>query len=202
MRNLGARVIAVEPQPDCIKFLRCKFGRDPYTTLIPVAVGSKAGNHALHLSRRTPTVSSLSSEWIESVTTIESFRSVQWEDQLFVPVTTLDELIKKYGMPDFTKIDVEGYEGEVFRGLSRPLPLISFEYIPVAAHIAIGCIERLRTLGNYEYNWTIKERSRFHSNIWVSDEKMIEILSTFPREAEPGDIYCRYLAHKDIDFEN
>ena len=44
-----------------------------------------------------------------------------------VPVTTLDQLILRYGRPYYCKVDVEGYEVEVFRGLTQPIPMISFE---------------------------------------------------------------------------
>src|SRR5262245_10133438 len=62
-RRLGARVIAVEPQPDCLRVLRLFFGRDQGVTIAPVAVGAQAGRARLALSSATPTVSSMSPEW-------------------------------------------------------------------------------------------------------------------------------------------
>jgi hypothetical protein len=36
---------------------------------------------------------------------------------------TLDRLIGQYGVPDFIKIDVEGYEKRVFMGLTQRVPV-------------------------------------------------------------------------------
>src|SRR5262245_11935090 len=72
-RRLGARVIAVEPQPDCLRVLRLFFGRDRGVTVVPGAVGSRTGRARLALSSATPTVSSMSPDWIESVTADRRF---------------------------------------------------------------------------------------------------------------------------------
>jgi hypothetical protein len=45
-----------------------------------------------------------------------------------VPVVTLDALIAQHGEPAFVKIDVEGYEPQVLRGLTRPVQALSFEF--------------------------------------------------------------------------
>src|SRR5262245_44693094 len=42
-RRLGARVVAVEPQPALVKTLRLIYGRDRAVTIEPVAVGLSPG---------------------------------------------------------------------------------------------------------------------------------------------------------------
>ena len=37
---------------------------------------------------------------------------------------------KEFGKPAFCKIDVEGYEYKVIKGLSEPLNTVSFEFTP------------------------------------------------------------------------
>src|SRR5689334_11736434 len=66
-RALGARVIAVEPAPDCLWILRRLYGRDSAVTIVPAAVGAEAGRARLAVSLATPTVSSLSSTWRSTV---------------------------------------------------------------------------------------------------------------------------------------
>src|ERR671910_489357 len=63
-RRLGAHVIAVEPQPDCLRVLRLFFGRDSGVSIVPTAVGARAGRARLAVSTATPTVSSMSPDWI------------------------------------------------------------------------------------------------------------------------------------------
>ncbi|HCT75675.1 MAG TPA: FkbM family methyltransferase, partial [Micromonosporaceae bacterium] len=107
-RRLGSRVIAIEPQPDCLRVLNLFFGRDKDVSILPIAVGAKAGRAKLALSTATPTVSSMSADWIESVTADRRFASVRWDRSVEVDVVTLDELIATQGVPAFCKIDVEG----------------------------------------------------------------------------------------------
>ena len=55
-------------------------------------------------------------------------------------VTTLDQLIDRFGIPAICKIDVEGYEFEVLKGLFAANCHVSFEYIPATIALAIACI--------------------------------------------------------------
>ena len=186
---LGARVVAVEPQELCVRFLRRWYGRAANIQLAPYAVGAAAGTQTLWVSERTPTVTTLSRPWIQLVAADENFAAVHWEGTETVPVTTLDALIQQYGEPVFCKIDIEGYELEALRGLSRPLPALSFEYIPVSLDITLGCFERLGQLGEYEYNWSRGERHQWESPKWLPAAGMVERLTALKPAAGSGDVY-------------
>lgn len=189
--GVGARVIGVEPQPLCMQFLRYWYGRHPQITLVEAALGATAGQQTLWISPRTPTVTTLSQAWMTAVQQTPSFAQVKWEPVHTVPVTTLDELIARYGQPAFCKIDVEGYEYEVLRGLSRPLPILSFEYIPAAKPITRDCIERLQQLSDYEFNWSIGEQHRWQADQWMDSNAVLALIEQLPAQAASGDIYAR-----------
>jgi hypothetical protein len=56
-RRLGARVVAVEPQPLLVRTLKILYGRDRAVAIEPVAVGRDAGTLAFRLNPDNPTVS-------------------------------------------------------------------------------------------------------------------------------------------------
>ncbi|MBC6457477.1 FkbM family methyltransferase [Actinomadura sp. HBU206391] len=194
-RRLGVRVIAVEPQPDCLRILRLLFGRDEGVVIVPGAVGAQAGRARLELSSATPTVSSMSRDWIQSVTTDRSFARVRWDRSVEVEVATLDDLIAVHGAPAFCKIDVEGFEADVLAGLTRPVRALSFEYVPSAHDAtveALGIVERLgAAAGGYLYNYSPVETMRFAEERWLDAADLVRLLEGIRPLGRSGDIYAR-----------
>jgi FkbM family methyltransferase len=189
--RLGARVVALEPDPLCSDLLNRWYGGRPDITLIEAAVGRERGARLLHISGRDPTLSTLSTEWMQDIQHSRQFQGIEWESTVEVSTTTLDDLIREYGPPRLCKIDVEGYELEVLKGLSSAIPVLSFEYNPAVPEIALACISRLTALGEYEFNWTVREIPRFRSRTWLDPDSMATKLHELPLEARTGDVYAR-----------
>ena len=189
--RLGARVVAVEPQAHLMVWLRRRYGRVPGVTLIEAAVGAAEGAATLHLDPRNLTVASLSPDWIATVARDVAFSRVRWRAAEPVRLTTLDALIAAHGRPALCKIDVEGFEAEVLRGLSQPLPLVSFEYLPAAITVAHACLEQLAALGEYEFNWFPGESHRWASPVWLDMPAMTAQLDTLAAGRASGDIFAR-----------
>ncbi|KPP99414.1 FkbM family methyltransferase [Marinobacter sp. HL-58] len=191
---LGARVVAVEPQPRLLCWLRWLTRHQPGVVCLSLAVGRAPGNAELALSLRNPAVASLDSRWREHLrTTTAGFRHVRWEDSVTVPVTTLDELIWQYGRPGFCKIDVEGFEAEVLAGLSQPLPALSFEFVNGTLDRALRCLKELDLLGQYEFNVIAGEQRRFIWVSWRNPESLRHWLAAGADGFASGDIYARLL---------
>ena len=190
-RGIGARVVAVEPQPDFVAVLRMLYGRDTGVTIEASGVAAEAGEGRLHLSSRTPTVSTFADGWMNDVQADRRFERIRWESVISVPLITLDELIARHGEPQFCKIDVEGFEYEVLRGLSQPIPALSFEYIPVTAASAIACVDRISALGDYRYRHSRVETHQWAALSWLEPEAMIKILRALPSSDDrSGDVYA------------
>jgi len=189
-RQLGARVVAIEPQPDFVRLLRLLYGRDRDVVIVPSAIGRAAGSATLLVSERTPTVTTLSADWRASVESLPSFAGVRWSEQREVPVLTLQDLIAQHGTPSFVKIDVEGYEAEVLAGLEVAVSALSFEFSPAAPALALDCVARLEELGRYRYNWSLGESHELASSAWVDGAEVRAMLNALPRQAPSGDIYA------------
>lgn len=189
---LGARVIALEPQPDLHRWLRRIARKHPSITVLASAAGAEPGTATLAISRATPTVSTLAERWRERIGRDNpGFRDVRWDDEISVPITTLDQLIQEHGRPAFCKLDVEGYEAEVLAGLSEPLPAVSFEFVAGVTDVAHDCVRRLAHLGSYEYNVVAGESRHFHFARWLPEKALVNWLTGGADGIASGDVYAR-----------
>jgi hypothetical protein len=113
-----------------------------------------------------------------------------WDAAIDVPVTTLDGLVAEHGVPAFAKIDVEGFEADVLAGLSRPLPMLSFEFTTIQRDVAVRCLDRLMQLGDYRFDVALGEGQRLTFERWLTASQMQQHIEELPHEANSGDVYC------------
>jgi FkbM family methyltransferase len=189
--QLGARCVGVEPQPACMALLQRFYGQRETIQLVDEAVGAEPGSHTLYIDPTNPTVTTLSSTWMDAMRQEASFSSVDWSETVTTTVTTLDELILRFGQPTFCKIDVEGYELEVLRGLSTPLPQLSFEYMTATPETTLACVERVESLAAYRYNWSLGESHRLASASWLLADELAAALKDPNSFGASGDVYAR-----------
>lgn len=187
---LGCRVVALEPQQDFARLLRTMFARAPGVTIVEQAVGRTAGCATLSVSERTPTVTTLSHAWREARGADADFAGVRWNRSVEVPMTTLDALIERFGVPSFVKIDVEGAEPDVLSGLSHPVATLSFEYLPRALELVAECTRRLAELGEYRFAWSPGESFDLAGDQWRTGAELLTSLRTRAAQQRSGDVYA------------
>jgi FkbM family methyltransferase len=189
-RRLGARVVALEPQPLCAKAIRAIYGGDEGVTLIESACGVAPGTLTLQINSANPTVSTASSDFIRAADGAGGWEGQVWDTTIEVPSTTLDALVAEQGVPAFAKVDVEGFEDTVLAGLSRPLPKLSFEFTTIQRDVAQRCLDRLASLGSYGFDIALGESQVLTFNKWISKADMAAHIAALPHEANSGDVYC------------
>lgn len=190
-RSLGARVLAVEPNPALLRVLRLLHGRDRAVSIAPLAVGREEGVMDIHYSAGNPMLTTLDGDWVQSARTTEGFDHISWDRTERVAVTTLDRLIAEHGEPAFLKIDVEAAEADVLAGLSRPAKALSFEVLNGQQARAEACLALLEDLGSYEFRFSPLESFALEPEAWIDAEAMRALLRDLPAAVTSGDVYAR-----------
>lgn len=189
MRSAGATVIALEPQALFAKFLRFALPRD--IVVREVAVGGSETHADMAVSSKHPTLSSLRTDFVADAAHAPGFEHVRWDSHQRVQVVTLDSLIREHGQPSYVKVDVEGFELEVLSGLSRPVELVSVEFLPGFPHLTHAVLERLAELGDYRFNPVVGEKALFLWPDWRDESEVRAWLSSLSPGAPSGDLFAR-----------
>ncbi|MBX9925939.1 MAG: FkbM family methyltransferase [Hyphomicrobiaceae bacterium] len=188
-RRAGARVVALEPQPDCARVIRAIYGHDRDVALVEAACGPSPGALTLHINSANPTVTTASADFVRAADGAGGWEGQVWDRTIEVSVTTLDALIAAHGRPAFIKIDVEGFEADVLAGLTSPVPALSFEFTTIQRDVAYTCIDRLAALGPYRFDLALGETQEL-SGTRRTASAMKAAIASLHHDANSGDIYA------------
>jgi FkbM family methyltransferase len=187
--SLGARVVALEPNPDCVNHIN-RSNPSGNIEVIAAAVGACGGVATIKLADRSD-MSSLSDDWIRAIQKAQNQDDSLWARQITVPVVTLDSVIEKYGIPKFIKIDVEGFEESVLDGLSHQPSLLSFEFNTNYLDSAMRCLQKAAIAEGSTFNFVIGEPYRFELNTWTDLNALRSALHTLRPDAGYGDVFVK-----------
>lgn len=191
-RSMGAKVIAIEPQKPCADYLRKKYRHDGQVIVVEKALSSREGTMEMY-SCEANQLSTLSADFMRALEGTRRFGRLPLFKKTEVAATTVENMIAAYGRPDFLKIDVEGWEHEVLKGLKTPLPCICFEYtFPESRPSFELCLKCLDSLGEAQYNASDHEYEGFQFPQWFSSAKLLERLGQELEKKPCGNIYVRY----------
>ncbi len=190
--NLGSRVVGFEPQHECFTHTINRFSNNDRFIVENLALDKKVGKETMYIASYH-TISSMSEEFIKE-SKKERFAGYNWDNKREINTDTLDNMISKYGLPDFIKIDVEGYELNVLEGLTNKINFISIEFNPELCDNTISCIEYIDSLneGSTLFNYGYRNDDDFKYNDWISKSEIIEYISSIDDfKFEFGDVYCK-----------
>ncbi|MFM7035722.1 MAG: FkbM family methyltransferase [Planctomycetia bacterium] len=181
----GARVVCFEPQPACVERLRVRFGGDPRVTIVPKGLADQAGRLTLSICD-VDTLSTFSEQWKRG-----RHASNRWSDSAQVDVITLDSAIADYGRPRYCKIDVEGFEMNVLRGLTQSVDVLSFEFTKEFIENAAAAVSYLNGIGMNEFTVALGENDFFSVDGWVDGHLLVDAIGRHEHRLLWGDLYAR-----------
>ncbi len=189
-RRLGAKVICLEPQEECLKILNSTFKNDNNVKIIGSAVGEKVGTAQLTMSVHNDLIASLSDKYVKESRFSGDFDDSKTQE---VSVTTLDDLISQYGKPKFCKIDVEGFELEVLKGLSQSLHFVSLEFAKEFLDDTEKCLAVLSNLGANKFTYSEGDSLALFSSDWYSSpETLMQKMRAHQNNDFWGDVYVSF----------
>ncbi len=194
--RMGFTVLAVEPERKALSTLRWRYSRNKGVTILDYGVSDKESTLTIHIAEDRSGLNTVSQKWMDS---LEMEKKNRWQKkhafkkQYEIRAITLDWLFQQYGLPYFIKIDVEGYEKNVIKGMSRLPAYLSFETnLPEFAEESIACIQHLQTLdANTQFNYSITDKLELEN--WITGIEMSNIIIN--KGIRYMEIICRTAGH-------
>jgi FkbM family methyltransferase len=171
---LAERVVCVEPSPGSVAILKRRFRTNRKVAIEAKGVAATEGMATFHIFEATSGVNTFSDKWAAAIGI-----NGKTSETIAVSITTLDQLIKAYGIPNYIKIAAEGFELEVIKGLSQPVSLINFECnLPTFLEPTLEIIDRLaRLLPSARFNYYDTESpTKFLSEHWLSRDGISSVV--------------------------
>ena len=110
------------------KFLKYRFTKKP-VFVVGKAISDRKGLETFWVDEPGSAKNTLNEKWVNILRVDENKfgKPLGFRQSVTVETLRLEDLISEYGLPFFVKIDVEGHEAAVLRGLRRSVPYLSFE---------------------------------------------------------------------------
>lgn len=177
--KLGAKVVAVDPDEISQQILEQRFVmwrlKMKPLTIVGKAVSNERSTRTMWIDTPGSAKNTLSVKWAE-ILRRDNKRfgdRLRFDHSTTVETVSLEQLIATHGSPFFVKIDVEGHELNVLRGLQRPIPYLSFEVnLPEFKQEGLECVRVLSDLAaDSEFSYSADCRFGLASNRWFSREE-------------------------------
>ena len=182
--------IAIEPNKELINIIKKnnnKLIKRGKLQLIQAGLGSVCGEKDFFISS-SHTISSFSKEWVEAIRP-KMFSHTKIVKTEKVQMLTLDYIIENNFMPNYIKMDIEGYELEAIKGLSQYIDIISFEYtLPHLKQDFNDIILKIDSLGCYSFKVLVIGEYAFKYTFETKDELLEKV--NLNKITGVGDLFC------------
>lgn len=174
--KLAKKVIAFEPSRKLFEHLQRRY-ENSNVSVFNYALGNIVSEKELYLVESNEAYNSLNKKHIETTTSSRGIATLETVKRQIVKVETLENFIQQFKIPKYIKIDVEGFELEVLRGLKTPVPLISFEAnLPEFRSESILSIEYLNEISSGRYRFNFATGNYFLNHDFQEMEEAIRFI--------------------------
>jgi FkbM family methyltransferase len=190
----GYKVIALEPAPRVYKELVSNFIYNENVIPIKLAVSDSSDEVVEFYEAQEDGLSSLEKNWLTDDSMPYSgkpFRTIK------ATTITLDRLVEIYGEPHLIKIDVEGAEWFVFRGMTKKYGKLAFEWTEVTLKEHCNQLEYLANLGYTEVapQFIVNHLEEPEEWFWLKDFDLYGWVSNNKDEWENGGWEKAHMRH-------
>ena len=164
----GYKVIALEPAPKVYAELVKNYIYSPNVIPLKFAVSDSNNKEIEFYECIEDGLSTIEKSWLTDPSMPyngKAYRTIK------ANTITLDSLVDLYGVPDLIKIDVEGAEWFVFRGMTKKYKTLTFEWTIETLDEHIQQLKYLRSLGYTEYGPQFIEHHLQEPDYWFSLDK-------------------------------
>lgn len=154
--DIVKNVVAFEPSSRLCDYLENRF-KTRNLIVYNCALGSHPHFTHFYVVEDNEAYNSLNKKHIETTAYKRGIATINTVKPKPIKVEVLENFIKTLGIPKYIKIDVEGYELEVLKGLKTAVSVISFEAnLPDFRDETVLAVKYLDELssGKYKYNFT------------------------------------------------
>lgn len=189
LKHPTAHILLVEANPQLIDGLTKRFmGKS--VTILNVLLSSEADIELpFYISENENTISTASKDWVQK----SRFSNTSiWSKKIVQKTTNLDKLLEEYKEPDIMKIDVEGYELEVLKGLTKKQKKICFEWAEEQRDKIIQTFDHLESIGYSNFGFIegdeyLKEPSKW----FIKNECMAKMEMNPERKQKWGMVWVK-----------
>jgi FkbM family methyltransferase len=175
--NKDCEFILLEANPKLCDDLKRKYEKNNKIKIFNYLV-SDVDNQDIdfHIYRSNP-LSTASIDWAKTGRFKDHYNDGKIEKTIKINSICLDTLIDVYGESDYIKIDVEGYENVVIKGMKKYLGLLSFEWAEELKNQIIDSISHLNSIGYSQYYISYNDNYTFIPNNFISYDEIISSIN-------------------------
>lgn len=190
--DLGMRVVCFEPQEWAAQRLRKRFGDK--ATVAQTALGKVQGYADLTVARGSRSLATLRPDlWAKTRFGHPSYKMEKGKAES-VPITTLDQAIYQYGVPQYVKIDAEGSDLDILEGLTVPVGALSFEFLAEAIpQMEKAVAQAVRIVPDATFQAVVGNGAAIIPHEWTDAKTIVRLLRAASRQDANlwGDVFVR-----------